>query len=94
MERANNHVVEELRRCMEKPELGPEETSGEASDRRERSVPRLKNNHGSQGMEGTATTKRHRGLDGPDKRSLWPGQDAEKTWQESAHLQSPEHYSL
>jgi len=28
---------------------------------------------GSQGIEDTARTKRHRSLDGPDKRSLWPG---------------------
>lgn len=71
-------MVGELRRCVGKPELGPEETLGEASER-EGSAPQPKNHQGSQGTVGTATTKRQRGRNGPDKRNLWPGQDAGKT---------------
>lgn len=82
-------MVGELRRCTGNLELGPEETFGGPSERREGSAPQPKNNEGSQRVGGTATTERHGGRDGPEKRSLRPGQDAEKDWQESANLQEP-----
>lgn len=81
---------------MGKRELGPEKTGfGEARERREGggTRPNWKTATGSQGLEDAARTKRHRGLDGPDKRDLWPSEDAGKDRQDSAGLGSPEHQS-
>lgn len=56
---------------------------GETSEKKKGMHPNQRIAMGSQGMEDTARTNRHRSLAGPDKRSLWPGHDA--------HLENPEH---